>query len=354
MPKFFATRLFVCLIVAFVPCSWSAADYIQIGNPSGAGNIVVSNTSPLSYNIAVTTAGGGQSLMLDSVLLSSNRVSAQQTVAPIIIDFYNALGAQSGTGSIIASTTIPASRVAAGGSFVLVSSTFSSAVALPASGYAVRVSSTSRGSSTLVSSYFWVEDSNGTGSAGTSLVASGTVRAQYTLGTNALRLGNYRVGTSLSGTTALVNTTVVTSNTVTQALAVTGATNGGLTSLTGLPSPYLSVGGTSQLVAGLNGATTGPNSGTATLTFNSVPVTSLTTGTTAIGGGTLTVTGTGYDWANAKVSAATLAFGTVHTGSAAANQTVAIGNQPLGSGSFQDTLIWPPRPSRSRRGRSSP
>ena len=356
MPKFFAARLFVCLVVAFVPCSWSAADYIQIGNPSGSGNIVVSNASPLSYNIAVTTAGGGQSLMLDSVLLSINRVSAQQTVAPIIIDFYNALGAQSGTGSIIASTTIPASRVTAGASFVLVSSTFSSAVALPASGYSVRVSSTSSGSasdkyqikqgvaslytsgSTLISSYFWVEDSNGTGSAGTSLVASGTVLAQYTLGTNALRLGNYRVGTSLSGTTALVNSALVTSNTVTQALAVTGATNGGLTSLTGLPSPYLSVGGTSQLVAGLNGATTGPNSGTATLTFNSVPGTSLTTGTTAIEGGTLTVTGTGYDWANAKVSAATLAFGNVRTGSAAANQTVAIGNQTLVSGSFQDLL----------------
>jgi len=328
-------------------------DFLEVGSPSGSGNLTVSAIAPLSYNIGITTAGGSQAISVTNVNLTIDRGS--QTTAPVVIDLFNAFGAASGTGSIIASTTIPYTNISAS-SFGTVSSTFSTPVSLPASGYSIRVSTTSPGTSankyqiktgvmslytsgsSLVSSYYWVEDQNSTGSAGTGLVASGTVLAQYTLGTNAFRFGNYRVGTSLSGTTPIVNTALVTSNTVTQALAVAGTPIGGVNSITGLPSPYLSVGGTSNVVASLNSAVTGPNSGTASLAFSSVPGTSLTTGSTVVGSGTLAVTGTGYDWANAKVSSGTLAFGNVRTGSAAPGRTVAIGNQTVVNGTYQDLL----------------
>lgn len=347
-------RQYVASLLSLVlPLAAARADYIEVGSPSGSGNLTVSLASPLSYNLGVTTAGGSQSLLVSNIQLTIDRGS--QTTAPIIIDMYNSFGAASGTGTIIASTTIPFGNISQA-SFGTVSSTFSTPVSLPASGYSVRVSTTSPGTSsdkyqiktgamslyttgsTLVPTYYWVQDQNSTGSAGTSLVASGTVLAQYTLGTNAFRFGNYRVGTSPSGTTAIVNTALVTSNTVTQALAVTATTSGGLASLTGLPSPYLPVGSTSQVVAGLNGATTGPNSGTATLSFRSVPGTSLTTGSTAVGNGTVTVTGTGYDWANALYTGTTFAFGYIHRGGAAGSGTAAIGNQKVFDATYQDSL----------------
>ncbi|GEM_PF-3259126 len=344
---------FASLLFFVLPVAAAYGDFLEVGSPSGSGNLTVSATAPLSYNIGITTAGASQAISVTNVLLTIDRGS--QTTAPIVIDLFNAFGGRSGTGSIVASTTIPYLNISQS-SFGTVSATFASPVVLPASGYSIRVSTTSPGSSsdkyqiktgamslytsgsTLVSSYYWVQDQNSTGSAGTGLVASGTVLAQYTLGTNAFRFGNYRVGATLSGTTPIVNTALVTSNTVTQALTIAGTPLGGVNSITGLPSPYLSVGGTSNVVANLNSATTGPNSGTASLAFSSVPGTSLTSGTTAVGSGTIAVTGTGYDWANAKVSSGTFAFGNVRTGSAATSQLVAIGNQTVVNATYQDLL----------------
>ena len=341
------------LLIAFLLPIAARADFLQIGTSSGVGNLTVSSTAPLTYNVGITTAGGGQSISVTNVQLTIDRGS--QTTAPVIVDLYNAFGGASGTGSIIATATITAASVSQA-SFATGTASFATPVSLPASGYSIRLSTTSPGSASdkyqiktgamqlyssgtsLVSSYYWVEDQNTSGSAGVGLVASGTVLAQYTLGTNAATFGNYRVGTTLSATTPIINTALVTSNTVTQALAVSGTTTGGVNSLTGLPSPYLSVGGTSNVVARLNGATTGPNSGTANLAFSSVPGTSLTSGTTAVGSGTLALTGTGYDWANAKVAAATLAFGNVRTGSAATAQNVAVGNQTVVNATYQDLL----------------
>ena len=344
----------LCVSGVFVLPARSRADYLEVGSASGSGNLTVSAGAPLSYNLGITTAGGSQAISVTDVLLTIDRGS--QTTAPVVIDLYNAFGAASGTGSIIASTTIPYTSISAS-SFGTVSSAFSIPVSLPASGYSIRVSTTSPGTSAdkyqiktgamslytsgsaLVPTYYWVQDQNSTGSAGTSLVASGTVLAQYVLGTNAAGFGNYRVGgATLSATTSLVNTALVTSNTVTQALAATAATSGGVNSVTGLPSPYLAVGGSSTIVAGLSGAITGPNSGTATLSFSSVPGTSATTGTTAIGSGTIVLSGTGYDWANAAYSGTAFAFGYIHRGGAAASGTAAIGNQTVTSASFQDSL----------------
>ena len=337
------SRLLAWLLIVILPSATARADVITVGSQAGA-QIFFNSTLTRTYNFGVTQTGAGLTVtQLDVNVKGGN---AQVTLSPVIVGIYNGLG---GTGSLLASGTIAANTLTS--QFEFISVPFST-LTLPAGGYSVVLSTTNvdnyyikagttkltTNGTTAVTSSQWVEDTNTDGNAGTTLTASGTVFAQYSLGTNAFGFGNYSVGTTLSATTTLVNTALLTSNTVTQALAATGATAGGVNSLTGLPSPYLAAGGTSNVVAGLNGATTGPNSGTATLTFNSVPGTSNTSGTTAVGSGTLALSGTGYNWANAKVSAASLTFGNVRTGSAATSQTVAIGNQTVVNSTYQDLL----------------
>lgn len=322
-----------------------ALDQITIGGQTGS-QIFFNVTLPRTFNLGIT-ANAGSSITIDRLLVTLAK--GQQTTAPVSIAIYSGLG---GTGTLLASGSSAASNFT--NQFNSVPITLSSTVTMTAGYYSVRMTTTdandylfkaqalqltsTASSPVVLSSSLWVQDSNQTGDAGTSLVASGTVQATWSLGTNAFQFGNYRVGTTLSATTTLVNTALATSNNVTQALSATGTTSGGVASLTGLPSPYLSVGGTSNVAAGLNSAVTGPNSGTATLAFSSVSGTSATTGTTAIGTGTVAISGTGYNWANAKVSAATLAFGNVRTGSAATLQTLAVGNQTVVNATYQDLL----------------
>jgi fibronectin-binding autotransporter adhesin len=340
-------RVRIALIVALgffasLPVA-RAQDVITVGSQAGA-QIFFNDTLTRTYNFGVTQTGAG--LAISALDVNVKGGNAQANVFPVLVRVYSGLG---GTGSVLASGTIAASTLTSQFDFIRVPF---SPFTLATGGYSVVLSTTNTdnyyikaGTTKLttngtasVTSSFWVEDTNVDGNAGTSLNAASPVLATYTLGTNAMAFGNYRVGATLSSTTPIVNTALVTSNTQTQALAVASSTSGGVSSLTGLPSPYLSVGGTANLVAALNGATTGPNSGTATLSFNSVPGTSTTTGTTAIGSGTIALSGTGWNWANAKVSSGTFAFGNVRTGSAATNQSVAIGNQAVSLSAYQDLL----------------
>ncbi|MFM8496801.1 MAG: hypothetical protein ACKOEM_14985, partial [Planctomycetia bacterium] len=340
-------RARIALIVVFgfivsLPVA-RAQDVITVGSQAGA-QIFFNNTLTRTYNFGITQTGAG--LAISALDVNVKGGNAQVTVSPVLVRIYSGLG---GTGSVLASGTIAASTLTSQFEFIRVPF---SPFTLGAGGYSVVLSTTNTdnyyikaGTTKLttngtasVTSTLWVEDTNGDGEAGTTLNAASPVLATYTLGTNAYAFGNYRVGTTLSSTTPIVNTALVTSNTQTQALAATGTTTGGVNSLSGLPSPFLSVGGTSNVVARLNGATTGPNSGTATLSFNSVPGTSLTTGTTAIGSGTIALSGTGYDWANATYTGTAFAFGYIHRGSAAASGTAAIGNQTVTNASYQDSL----------------
>jgi len=340
-------RVRIILIVALgflasLPAA-RAQDVITVGSQAGA-QIFFNDTLTRTYNFGVTQTGAG--LAVSALDVNVKGGNSQVTVSPVLVRIFSGLG---GTGSVLASGTIAPGTLTSQFQFVRVPL---STVTLGAGGYSVVLSTTNTdnyyikaGTTKLttngtasVSSSLWVEDTNTDGNAGNSLNAASAVLATYTLGTNAMAFGNYRVGATLSSTTPIINTALVTSNTQTQALAVASSTSGGVSSLTGLPTPYLSVGGTANLVAALNGATTGPNSGTAALAFSSVPGTSLTTGTTAIGSGTLTLSGTGWNWANAAYSGTAFAFGYIHRGGAAASGTVAIGNQTVVNASYQDSL----------------
>jgi len=338
-------RSLTWILIALLPSATSRADVISVGSQTGA-QIFFNSSLTRTFNFGITQTGVQSGITLTAIDVNVKGGNSSVTVSPVVMRVFDGLG---GTGNILASATIPSSSLTS--QFQFISTPLPTVITPTTAGYSIVLTTTNvdnyyikQGAAKITSSgtnaptTYWIEDTNVDGTAGTTLVASGTVLATYTLGTNVFLFGNYRVGTTLSATTPIVNTALVTSNTVTQALTVAGTTNGGINSLSGLPNPYLSVGGTTEVVTGLNGATTGPNSGTASLTFRSVPGASLTTGTTAIGSGTIAVTGTGYDWANAKVTSGTLAFGNVRTGSTAPTRTVGIGNQTVVNAAYQDLL----------------
>jgi fibronectin-binding autotransporter adhesin len=346
MLKLPSHRLLAWLLIALLPSATASADTIAIGSQTGA-QIFFNNTLTRTYNFGITSSGAGLTFNTIDVNLKG-QANTPNNVFPALITVYSGLGA---TGTALATGSIAPSSLT--GLFAFRTVTLSSTLTLGDGGYSVRMTTDNvadyylkNGKLTLtstsgavLSSNLWVEDSNADGTAGTTLTASGTVLAQWVTGTNAVRFGNFRVTPSgtITSSIPLTNNALATSNNRTQALAATGSTAGNL-SLTGLPSPYLSQGQTQDFTVGLGMSPTGPTSGTATLTFNSVTGTSATTGTTAVGTGTVAVTGTGYDWANAKVAAAVLAFGNVRTGSAATAQNVAVGNQTVVNATYQDRL----------------
>lgn len=322
------------------------ADTITVGSQNGA-QIFFNDTLPRTYNFGVTQTGVENGLQLLGIDVNVKGGNDKANVSPVIVRVFGGLG---GTGAVVATGTIAAATLTNQFNFITVP--LASPLSLPTGGYSVVLTTantanyfikngntrlTTNGTAAVTASY-WVEDTNTDGTAGPALNAVAPVLATYQVGTNAFQFGNYRVGTTLSATTTIVNTALVTSNTFTQALAVTGTTTGGVTSLSGLPNPFLPASGTATLVAGLDGLVTGPNNGTAGLTFRSVPGTSNTSGTTAIGSGTLTVSGTGYDWANATYSGTGFAFGFIHRGAATRSGTVAIGNQAVADPAYQDAL----------------
>lgn len=339
-------RTLTWVLIALIPSAMVRADLIQVGSQTGA-QIFFNNTLTRTYNFGITSSGAGLDLTQVDVNLKG-QANSVNNISPALVTIYDALG---GTGNVLATGSISALSLT--GQFSFRNVTLNSTLLLPSGYYSLKMTTQNVAdyylkngplqltgtSGALLSSNLWVQDSNTDGTAGTTLVTSGTVLATWSTGTNAVRFGNYRVisGGTITSSIALANTALATSNNKTQALAATGTTAGNL-SLVGLPSPYLSQGQSQDFTVGLGMSPTGPTSGTATLGFSSVTGTSATTGTTAVGSGTIAVTGTGYDWANAKVSSATLAFGNVRTGSAATSQVVAIGNQTVVSSTYQDLL----------------
>ena len=342
-------RARIALIIVFgvlaSPTVVRSQDVITVGAQTGQ-QIFFNNTLTRSYNFGITTTGAGLTFNSIDVNVKGGNTAANQN--PVILSVYGGLG---GTGSVLATGTIPASQMTNQFDFRTVP--LNTTLQLGAGGYSVKLETANTvnyyikdGNLTLTSTsgavlnnLLWVEDTNTDGTAGTSLVASGTVLASWATGTNAAAFGNYRVtsGSALSASISLTNNSLATSNNKTQALAATGTTTPNVT-LSSLPSPYLSVGQSQNFTAALGTGITGPNSGTATLAFSSVSGTSATTGTTPLGNGTIALSGTGYDWANATYSGTAFAFGYIHRGGAAASGTVAIGNQTVTNASYQDRL----------------
>jgi fibronectin-binding autotransporter adhesin len=331
------------------------ADSITVGGQTGSQIFIDATTGPRLWNFGVTQYGSSQGVTIDSFLPYMS--ASINNTNPLVISLYDGLG---GTGNVIASSTSAASNWS--NTFTTGTMPLGSPATLTAGYYSIAVSNTSAGgrgflfkpstasltgtSGAVLTAALWISDTNTSGNAGTTLATSGTVLANPWLSGTSVNFGNYRYDAASSGTAtvALVNDALATSNNMTQWLAGTGSASA-TASFSGLPTSAsaLSVGGTTNLTVGLGRGVVGPNNGSVVLNFSSVSGSSSTTGTTALtptyfAAPVISLTGTGYDWANAKVVSGTLGFGNVRTGASLANQTTVVGNQTVTNASYQDLL----------------
>ncbi len=361
MPTSRLRRLVACLLITWLPAATVRAENLvfQIGLPTTQTRVFDIN-NPITYNFGVTLAGGAANLQGVQFAFFVDR--GQNTTAPVVFNLYNGLGGVSGTNvttgtnvSLGITTVSATSYPTAGGNNIFAS--LSAPIFLTAGEYSVQLSTTATGAGRTyswrpgplqltstsggnLSNFLYVEDNNQIGSAGNTLNAANPVLAQPLLSATSVNFGNFRSGATLSQVLTLTNDNLPTANNYSQALASGTTTTSGGASVSGVPTTAspLGQGFIQNLNVGLASGSAGPANGQVGLSYLSVPGTSATTGTTAIGSGAIAVTGTGFDWANAKVSSGTFAFGNVRTGSAATSQTVAIGNQTVVSSTYQDLL----------------
>ncbi len=157
---------------------------------------------------------------------------------------------------------------------------------------------------------------------------------------NPVNIGNVHVGSVASQVLTISNNTI-TNATFQEGLdaavsgakgAVTGGvtTSGSITNLTaGTSSTAISV--------GINTATAGDKSGSATLLMTSNGTNS-GLASTALAPQTVTVNGAAYDYAHAAVTATPIAFGNVHTGATVAQQAVTVANNTVTNAAYQEGL----------------
>jgi autotransporter-associated beta strand protein len=293
---------FLCLFAAVVNVHavLSYSTYLTVGSSSGTGKSDLDASHYYTYNFGVTTSGAGD-YQLDTIKVIVDR--GQNTTAPITVTLYSGAGA---TGSVLATATLPAASVSASGSQTATIA-FGSGTILTAGVYSFRVSTTAQPGNTAygfrndtaatlvltssgvtVASSDWIQDSNSTGNATTTLTVSSPVRAEASLSSISVDLGRYHVGASPTQNLTLTNSALITSST--EGLRSSGLT-AGAASLTGLTGSDLAAQATDDFTVGLSIASAGTQNGTVTLSFNSVA----TGGSlTALSSQQITVSGTGY------------------------------------------------------------
>jgi hypothetical protein len=332
------------LVATLAAPNRGAADVISVGDITGA-QIFFNDTLTRTYNFGVTAIGGSAGLTFDRVDVNLKGGNAASNVDPIHVEVRDGLG---GTGSVLATGSFPAGSLTAQFEFHEVTLTNAIApgdpITLPTGGYSVRLTTANTsnyfikdgqltlkdpsGTATL-SNTVWIEDSNSDGTAGTTIAAVNPVLAQYTLASQTVGFGNFRLGDTLSQTVQLSNSALPTSNNYTEALAGTATTTGTAT-VTGLPtvaSPLEQAQAT-NLTVGLGSATAGPVSSTVNLSFTSEQGTSNSPGPygTNVGTPTIAVSGTGYREATAGFSTTNASLGRFHVGATNVTGTITLDN----------------------------
>jgi autotransporter-associated beta strand protein len=309
--------------------------------PAGGSQTFLNATTGYTWNFGVTSATN--SLVISQVTLP---IGSSQGTGDILYRIYNGLGGAQGTGQVIWTGTLananvptnPSSATATvtigGGGLSLGPGAYSLATtATTTANYTIRSSKLGLQSGTTnLSSSLWIEDNNGTGTAGTSLVTTQTVLAQPQVSGTSINFGAFRInGAGTTSDVVLTNTALATSGTApgttqTQFLSSTGAASGAAF-LSGFnysgTSTALGAQVSGTFAVGLNSVATqtvGVRSGTVTLTNQSIPGSSPTTGTTNLAATTITVSGTG--WQPASASVGTVSLGLFHVGTTAAMATL--------------------------------
>jgi fibronectin-binding autotransporter adhesin len=310
-----------------------------VGNSTGA-NRSFDATAPITYNFGVTPIGENAGLI--AIQFDFTALRGQSATAPVVFTIYDGLG---GTGTAQATQSIPASSFRT--AFNSATSVLTTPLPLESGYYSLKVTTAATGSgadtyqwkdgvlkltntsSTPLTSYFYVEDSNTNGTAGTTLNAVSGVLAMPSLATTTVGFGSFRLGDTLSQTVALTNANLATGNNFSEALAGT-ATTTGTASVSGLPTTLapLPQGQSTNLTIGLGSATAGPVSGAVNLTFTSEQGTSVGPGPygQTVGTPSIAVSGTGYREAVAGFSTTSASLGKFHVGATNVTGTITLDN----------------------------
>jgi hypothetical protein len=335
--KSYLIGLFASVIVVAVTHRADGQDRLFI--PAGGSQTFLNTTTGYTWNFGITSAT--TSLVVSEVTLPIGGNGS----GDILYRIYNGLGGAAGTGSVVWTGTLPQNLVPSAPSTATATISIAGGLGLGAGAYSLTATATSTANYTIrtsklglqsgttsLSTTFWIQDDNGLGTSGTSLVTTQTVLAQPQANISAVNFGAFRINSS--GTTAsavLANTAIATTGTApgttqTQFLSSTGAVSGAA-SLSGFTfsgsSNALAPQASGTFTVGLSSAatqTSGIKSGTVTLTNQSIPGSSVTTGTTSLSPNTISVTGTA--WQPAIASAGNVSLGWFHVGTTAEMATL--------------------------------
>ena len=319
----------------------------NVGNSTGA-NRAFDVASPIIYNFGVTPTG--EDAGLTAIQFQFTAKQGNGATAPVEFTIFDGLG---GTGTAVSSTSVEASKFLT--AFNSVTSVLTTPLPLSAGYYSLKITTASSGSGsdtytwkdgTLrltntdsppapLTSYFYIEDNNTTGTATTALSAATGVLAMPELSTTTVNFGNFRLGATLSQTVTLTNDNLATANNYSQALAGT-ATTTGAASVSGLPTTLapLAQGQSTSLTIGLGSATAGPVSGDVDATFTSEQGGSGSPGPfgSTVGTPKIAVSGTGYREAVAGYSTTTVSLGRFHVGATNVTGTMTLDNTATADG----------------------
>ncbi len=299
-----------------------------------------------------TVTGLDAAYVLKYGSVTANELDAQHraTVALAADAAYNNLNVRTGTQTI----GVQVSNAAPAGS---ISGAYSLA-ATGVSGLSIGNRAAGAGSDSRTGTYTAVAGINtktvsitNTGAdAWTNAPASATVtqtaydyaNAKYTGGN--LDFGNVRKGSVVANQTVAIGNQTVTNASYQDKLDVSATTDNAKVTAIGFTGLGASTNGaaSNNLSLAANTATTGSLAATTSLTLgsNASGVAGLSNGSATVVGSPAAITTSGgvYDYANAKYTSATLAFGNVRVGAAVASQSVAIGNQTVTNAAYQDSL----------------
>jgi hypothetical protein len=177
--------------------------------------------------------------------------------------------------------------------------------------------------------------------AGKSVALTGAAYnyANPTVLPNPVNIGNVHVGDSTTQALSISNTTITNASFQEGLNASVIGTTGGVTTNGGtITNLAAGAAASTAITVGINTSTAGNKSGTATLNLVSNGATTSGLGLTTLTPATVTVNGAAYDYANASVNPAVIAFGNVHTGSTVAQQAVTVGNSTITNAAFQEGL----------------
>jgi autotransporter-associated beta strand protein len=308
MNAFFATSFrtaTLAVVMSTIQTSQANLSF-EIGKTSGGASTTLNSTTSFTFNFGVTSQAG--ELSFSNLKIAASRDNG--ATAPLIVQIYSGLG---GTGTLLSTIEIPASSVSAG-NMTYQTLGFAQPLLLSQGAYSIRISTTATGANssynfrpdiltlgnagvTLDTSQ-WVQDSNTTGTAGTTLApAAGYVLADASVGATNVNIGRFHTGTSPSASVNVSNVAPASSGGVTESLSVAQGSVTGAASISSLPGSPLVQGAGQQVNIALNAAA-GAQTGTVQLNFSSVKDGSNSTRTgndpISVGSSTITVSGVGY------------------------------------------------------------